>query len=113
MTYLIFKILLSAVIVTAVSEIAKKSSLWAAGLASLPLVSVLAIVWIYLETKDVDQIKKLSTDIFWLVIPSLIFFVLFPQLLQRGLHFWPSIVISSIATMGGYMVTLKFLGTWG
>ncbi|MDA0350099.1 MAG: DUF3147 family protein [Verrucomicrobia bacterium] len=109
MWYYLLKILISAVIVASVSEIAKRSSLCAAALASLPLVSLLAIVWIYIDTKDVERITTLSKDILWLVIPSLLFFILLPQLLQRGIAFWPSLSVSCGVTMTGYAIMLKLI----
>lgn len=109
MLYFLLKVLISAVLVATVSEIAKRSSIWAAMLASLPLVSLLAIIWIYIDTKDVERVTALSKDILWLVIPSLLFFILLPQLLQRGVHFWPSLATSSIVTMVGYAITLKLI----
>ena len=109
MLYFLLKVLISAVLVATVAEVAKRSSIWAAMLASLPLVSLLAIIWIYIDTKDVERITALSKDIFWLVIPSLLLFILLPQLLQRGVSFWPSIAASSIATMAAYALTLKLI----
>lgn len=110
MWYYLLKIFISLVILISVSEIAKRSSFWAAALASLPIVSLLAIVWLYIDTKDVDRIATLSKDILWLVIPSLLFFILLPQLLQKGVAFWPSLGISCAATIAGYVIMLKLIG---
>ncbi len=73
------KVALSAGVIVAVAEIAKRSSFWAAALASLPLTSLLAFVWLYLETGDIQKITTLAQGIFWLVIPSLLLFVLLLQ----------------------------------
>jgi len=109
MIFFITKIVVSAIVIAVVSEISKRSSIWAATLASLPLVSILSIIWIYAESKNTDRIAELSTDILWLVIPSLIFFVILPFLLQKGVTFWPSLAAASLATMAGYAVTLKLI----
>lgn len=61
------KLSLTAVVVVAISEIAKRSSLWAAVLASLPLTSLLAFVWLYIDTRSVERVASLSSGIFWLV----------------------------------------------
>jgi hypothetical protein len=74
----VIKILVSAVIIVAVSEIAKRNSFWAAVLASLPLTSLLAFIWMHVETGDTKQIAALSHGIFWLVLPSLALFLLLP-----------------------------------
>ncbi len=71
MWYFIIKILLSSVIIGLISEISKKSTLWGSILASVPLTSLLAIIWLYQDTKDIGKIINLSYNIFWLVLPSL------------------------------------------
>ncbi len=109
MIYFLTKVFTSAILIGVISEISKRSSIWAATLASLPLVSLLSIIWIYTEKKDTAQIIDLSKDIFWLVLPSLAFFILLPILLQRGLNFWPSLMTSSLATLICYAVTLKLI----
>lgn len=96
------KVVLSAAVIVAVSEIAKRSSFWAAALASLPLTSLLAFVWLYVETGDVWRVASLSTNIFWLVLPSLTLFLLLPMLLRLGLPFWASLVASCVATACAY-----------
>lgn len=96
------KVMLSAVIIVAVSEIAKRSSFWAAALASLPLTSLLAFFWLHLETGDPERIAALSHGIFWLVLPSLVLFVVLPLLLRAGWSFWPSMALSSAATAAAY-----------
>ena len=50
--YIILKTLISAIIIVAVSEIAKKYTWTAAIIVSLPLTSLLAFVWLYWDTKD-------------------------------------------------------------
>ena len=108
-----FKIVLSALILVAVAEVAKRSTLWAAALASLPLVSLLAFVWLYLDTGDVQKVAALSSGIFWLVLPSLLLVVLLPVLLRNGVGFWPSLAVSSVATALAYLGTIKLLALFG
>lgn len=69
----LFKILLSALLIFGISELAKRSSLLGALLASLPLTSLLAIIWLYRETGNVRRIADLAGGMFWLVLPSLSF----------------------------------------
>lgn len=103
--YYLLKVLISAVLILVISEVSKRSSLLGAIFASLPLVSFLAILWMYRETKDTKQIAALSTDIFWLVLPSLLFFVLFPILLKRAVNFYLAFGISAAVMVGGYFLT--------
>jgi hypothetical protein len=107
------KIALSALILVVVAEVAKRSTFWAAAVASLPLISLLAFVWLYLDTGDVQKVAALSSGIFWLVLPSLLLFVLLPFLLRNGLGFWFSLAASSPATAQAYLGMIKLLGMFG
>lgn len=102
MWQLVIKTILTAVIIVAVSEIAKRSSFWGAVLASLPLTSLLAFVWIYLETGNTQNIAALAHGIFWLVLASLPLFLILPALLRHGLAFWPSLGLACTITVGAY-----------
>jgi hypothetical protein len=102
MLYYFIKVLLTAVLVVLVSEVAKRSTLFGALVASLPLTSILAMIWVYVETKDLEKVASLSQGIFWIVIPSLLFFLLFPYLTKQGLGFWTSLGISAVTTGGAY-----------
>ena len=107
------KVVLSALVIVAVAEIAKRSTFWAAAVASLPLTSVLAFVWLYLDTGDVQKIAALSGSIFWLVLPSLALLVLLPVLLRHGFGFWASLAVSSAATAAAYLGTIRLLALLG
>lgn len=107
------KILLSAVVLVAVSELAKRSSLLGAALASLPLTSLLAFVWLYLDTGDTQQVVALSHGIFWLVLPSLVLFLALPLLLRAGLGFWPSLGGACLTTVAAYWVMIRLLDILG
>jgi hypothetical protein len=92
---IILKVVITAVVVTGISEIAKRSNLFGALLASLPLTSLLAFIWLYIDNHEKEPVAKLSMDIFWMVIPSLAFFPVFSYLLRQTFHFlspsvWPS-----------------------
>jgi hypothetical protein len=113
MTQYIVKVLLSALLVVAVAEIGKRSSFWAAALASLPLTSLLAFVWMRIDGAPPEQVASLSTGIFWLVLPSLLLFVLFPLLLRAGVHFWASLALSCVATAAAYAAMVALLARFG
>ena len=113
MPQFILKILLSALIIASVSELAKRNTFMAALLAALPFTSLLAIVWLYLETKDLTRIASLSKDIFWTVLPSLVFFILLPLLLRKGLGFWASFGISTASTLIVYLLYFRVLRAFG
>lgn len=112
MTQFLIKVLISALLIAAVSEIARRSSLLGALLASLPVTSLLAFMWLYRETGDTEKVAALSADIFWLVLPSLVLFLLLPVLLRQGWNFWASLGISSAATAIAYGAMALALRAW-
>jgi hypothetical protein len=103
------KVLISAVVIVAVAEIAKRSSLAGALLASLPLTSLLAFIWLYLDTGDAARVSSLATGIFWLVLPSLALFLALPVFLRIGWGFWLSLLAASGLTVAAYGLTLALL----
>lgn len=109
----IVKVVVSAILIVVVSEFAKRNSIWAATLASLPLISLLAFIWLYVETGDANRIASLSQGIFWLVLPSLVLFLLLPVLLRAGWNFWPSLIASCIATAVAYAAMTWLLSRFG
>ena len=113
MLYATIKVLLTSVLVVAVSEAAKRSALFGALIASVPLTSVLAMIWLYAETGDTEKIARLSTGIFWLVLPSLVLFVSLPLFLRAGLGFPISLTAAVALTVGAYFAMLYILGLFG
>ena len=102
MTYLILKAVLSGVIVMIVSEVARRSPGLGALIASLPLVSILAMIWLWRDTGDPQRIADHAEATFWLVLPTLPMFLALPYLLRRGFEFWPSLLSVTVLTMGLY-----------
>lgn len=111
--YLLLKIILSAVVIAVASEAAKRSTVIGALVASLPLTSLLAMIWLYQETKDSARIAALSGELFWLVLPSLLLFIVLPLLIRRGLGFYPALAISAACTVLGYATTYLALHRFG
>lgn len=110
MAWLLLKFGISAALVVGVSELAKRGGTAGALLASIPTVSVLAMIWLYAETRDARQVATLSSDIFWLVLPSLVLFVALPLLIRIGWPFWGALAASIAATALSYATMLKLLG---
>lgn len=102
----IVKVAVSALVLVAVSELAKRNNFLAALLASLPLTSLLAFVWLYLDTGDAQKVAALSQSIFWLVLPSLALFLVFPVLVKFGWGFWLSLSFAMAATAGLYVIMM-------
>jgi len=111
--YYLTKIAITTALIVAISEIAKRSSFAGALLASIPLVSVLAMLWLYVDTKDISKISSLSMSIFWLVLPSLVLFAALPILLKQGLNFYFSMSVSIGLTALCYWLMISVLGHYG
>ena len=107
------KFCISALIIVLISEIAKRHSGFAALLAALPLTSLFAIIWMHFDGAESTQIAMITYQIAWLVLPSLLFFILFPVLINQGLGFWFSLGFSAIATSIGYLLLLPLLRRFG
>jgi hypothetical protein len=106
----LLKIVISALLIFAVAEISKRSSTFGAVVASLPLVSILAMIWLYHDTRDVAKVAGLSRDIFWLVLPSLTLFVLLPPLLLRWKFPFPlALGLACAATVAAYLLMIFVL----
>ena len=113
MVYYAFKVLISALLIVAITELSKRNSGLAALLASLPLTSLLAFIWLHMEGTAASEIATLSTQIFWLVLPSLLLFMLLPLLIKQGWGFGLSLAVSAAVTAGGYLAMRPLLARFG
>ena len=108
MGWLLTKALVSGLIIAAVSEIAKRFPAWGALIASLPLVSILAMLWLWHERPDRANMAHHSEATFWFVLPSLPMFLLMPVLLRSGVGFWVSLAIGCALTVALYLLMVQF-----
>ena len=113
MLYLFIKALLSGVIVMAVSEIARRSPTLGALAASLPLVSLLGIIWLWRDTGDSERIAAHAEATFWYVIPSLPMFLAFPWMLRHGVVFWIAMGAACLLTISLYGITVLVAARFG
>jgi len=113
LSYYLVKIATTTLLIVAISEIARRSSLVGAILASVPLVSVLAILWLYIDTKDVERVSTLASSVFWLVLPSLALFFVLPRMLKHGLNFYLSLGLSVAITVVCYFLMVSVLSHYG
>lgn len=107
MWYLFIKASLSGVLIAAISEVAKRYPGFGALIASLPLVSVLGMIWLWKDKPDVANMAAHAEGTFWFVLPSLPMFLLIPALLRQGMGFWLSLILGCLLT-----ITLYGLMTW-
>ena len=102
MLYLVIKAAISGVIVAAVSEIARRYPGWGGLVASLPLTSLLAMIWLFRDTRDGERVAALSIGTFWFLLPSIPLFVVLPVLLRSGVGFWLAMAIVVAGTLALY-----------
>lgn len=113
MTYFIVKAALSGVIVAIVSEIARRSPGFGALVASLPLISILAMIWLWRDTGDAARIALHAETTFWLVLPSLPMFLLLPALLRAQVSFWPALFAACALTVVLYLLMVWIFARLG
>lgn len=113
MAFYILKVFITTVLVILVSEVTKRYTLMGAVIASIPLVSVLAMIWLYVDTGDIHKIINFSNSVFWLVLPSLVLFLVLPLLLNRGLGFTLSLFLSVVCTALSYWGTISIVDKLG
>jgi len=113
MLYLALKAGLSALIIVAVSEIAKRSPGFAALVASLPLISVLGMIWLWRDTGDPVRMAAHAEATFWYVLPSLPMFLIIPALLRAGVNFYIALAIGVLITIALYLAMTAILTKFG
>lgn len=105
MPYFALKILVSAIIVAIVSTVAKRYPGAGGLIASLPLISVLGMIWLWRDTQDPVRMAAHAEATFWYVLPSLPMFLIIPALLRQGIGFWPALALGCLVTILLYVAT--------
>jgi F0F1-type ATP synthase assembly protein I len=113
MTYLVLKAAISGIVIMLASEAARYKPSTGGLIASLPLTSVLAAIWLWRDTGDVHKIASLLESTFWFVLPSLSLFLAVPAMLRHGFGFWPSLLLGCVLTMSLYAITAWLLPRLG
>ena len=106
MAYLLVKALLSGLIVAAASEVARRWPGIGGLIVSLPLVSILAFLWLWRDTGDPERVAALSQSAFWFFLPSMPMFLALPAMLRAGLGFWPAFGLAIALTLALYLAML-------
>ena len=112
MAWLAFKYLTTAALVVLISELAKRSDKVGAAVAALPLVTVLTLVWLYVEKQPNEKLANHASYTFWYVLPTLPMFLVFPWLLPR-LGFWLTLLASAVLTVACFLCLALVLRRFG
>jgi len=111
--WIVVKFAITAALIVVISEIGKANSFMGSLLASIPLVSFLGMMWMNFEKVETEKIAAHSTGVFWLVLPSLPFFLMFPWMLRKGMGFYTSLGISTVVMIGLYFAMAAILKRFG
>ncbi|MEK9614678.1 MAG: DUF3147 family protein, partial [Flavobacteriaceae bacterium] len=112
--FLYFKIIIiTALIIVIVSEISKRLPLLGSLIASLPLISVLGMIWIFQETKNSQKLISHAEGTFWYVLPSLPMFLVMPWMMKKGISFYLSLGVGILLTIILYVIMTKLLSRFG
>jgi hypothetical protein len=113
MLYLAVKAALSGIIIAVVSEVARRQPALGALIVSLPLISILGILWLWHDTGDAERIAAHAQATFWYVLPTLPMFLLVPALLRGGVNFWAAMGAGCALTVALYLVMIWLLTRFG
>jgi hypothetical protein len=102
MVYLILKALVSGFLVAIASEVARRWPGWGALIVSMPLVSLLTFIWLWIDTREPTRIAELSQSTFWFFLPSMPLFLMLPAMLRSGVSFWVALLVSCVLTIALY-----------
>ncbi len=105
--------IVSGVIVAIVAIIARRYPAMGALVASLPLISILAMIWLWRDTGDTQLLAGHVEATFFYVIPSLPMFLLIPMLLRQGVDFWASLSAGILLTIFLYLLTIPIAARFG
>ncbi|MCW7469762.1 DUF3147 family protein [Leptospira kanakyensis] len=108
MYFLFFKFIITAILIVVISEIAKRNDRMGALVGSLPLVTLLTLIWMYVENTSEEKIGNHSYYTFWYVLPTLPMFLIFPWLL-KNFHFYLSVLFSILITFVLFYFLALFL----
>jgi hypothetical protein len=105
MTILITKYAITAFVIVIVSEVAKRSDKFGALISSLPFVTIMVMIWLYIEKQGSQKIGNHAYYTFWYVLPTLPMFLVMPWLMSKGMNFWISLAICAVVTIACFAVT--------
>ena len=103
MLYVIVKAVISGILIAVASEVARRWPGWGALIVSLPLLSILAMLWLWRDTHDPGRIADHVEATFWFVLPSLPMFLLIPSMLRQGYSFWAALALGCALTVALYL----------
>ena len=111
MTFILTKYLITSFIIVLVSEVAKRNDKIGALISSLPLITIMVILWLYFEKQSIQKIANHAYYTFWYVLPTLPMFLIISKLLQNGISFFISLFIGIGVTFINFIIVI-FVGRY-
>jgi hypothetical protein len=105
--------LLSGLIIAAIAVVGRKAPALAALVASLPLISILGMIWLWRDTNDSALLASHAEATFWYVLPSLPMFLIIPAMLRAGMSFWLALGTGVVLTIILYLLTIGIAARFG
>ncbi|TMM46577.1 DUF3147 family protein [Qipengyuania marisflavi] len=102
------KALLAGVMIAAIAEIGRRLPAGGALIASLPLVSILGMIFLWYARPDAENMAVHAQATFWYVLPSLPMFLVIPVLLRSGTGFWAALAAGCVLTVVLYLAMMQF-----
>ena len=112
MSWIITKYAITAALIVLITEVAKRSDKLGALIAALPIVTLLAMIWMWFENQGDAKIANHAWYTFWYVVPTLPMFLIFPALLPR-IGFWPTLGVSAVITVASFTVFAMIVKRFG
>ncbi len=106
MFYFVAKALFSGVLIALISEVSRRSAALGALIAALPLVSIIAVIWLWRDTADIGRVSDHLQATFWYVLPSMPMFLVIPALLRAGMGFWAALGLGGVVTILLFFLTI-------
>ena len=113
MITLITKYAITAFVIVVVSEVAKRSDRLGALISSLPFVTIMVMIWLYVEKQGSQKISNHAYYTFWYVVPTLPMFLIMPWLMTKGVNFWLSLGLCALVTVGCFIFTVFIARRFG
>ncbi len=113
MSAFVIRAILSGIIIALIALVGKRAPAAGALIASLPLISILGMIWLWRDTADTKLLADHAEATFWFVLPSLPMFLLIPSLLRNGFGFWPALAAGVILTISLYLITILIAARFG
>ena len=112
-TEFFIRALLSGIIIAAIAALGRKAPALAAVIASLPLISILGMIWLWRDTSNTNLLADHAEATFWFVLPSLPMFLLIPVMLRSGANFWLALAAGIALTIILYFLTIGIAARFG